>query len=184
MTRFVGLDVSQKMTVICVVDDAGRRLWRGQCPTVPEQITVLVRWHAGDDARIGIETGAMTPWLVHELRNLGLEVVCLDARHARAAFKMQINKTDQNDAGGLGVPIPKFLCTFCVCVECAVAEAFDGCEDGIGGFCPTERLGRGISDFDISGDRGFQFDYGSMRAALDLLLGQEREEALDLIDPG
>jgi hypothetical protein len=55
----------------------------------------------GDDARIGIETGAMTPWLVHELRNLGLEVVCLDARHARAALKMQINKTDQNDAEGL-----------------------------------------------------------------------------------
>jgi hypothetical protein len=59
MTSFVGLDVSQKITVICVVDDAGRRLWRGQCPTVPEQITVLVRRHAGDDARIGIETGAM-----------------------------------------------------------------------------------------------------------------------------
>jgi transposase len=50
MTRFVGLDVSQKMTVICVVDNAGRRLWRSQCPTVPEQITVLVRRHAGDDA--------------------------------------------------------------------------------------------------------------------------------------
>jgi transposase len=98
MTRFVGLDVSQKMTAICVVDNAGHRLWRGQCPTVPEQITVLVRRHAGDDARIGIETGAMTPWLVHELRNLGLEVVCLDARHARGALKMQINKTDQNDA--------------------------------------------------------------------------------------
>ena len=32
MTCFVGLDVSQKMTAICVVDDAGRRLWRGQCP--------------------------------------------------------------------------------------------------------------------------------------------------------
>ena len=101
MTCFVGLDVSQKITAICVVDDAGRRLWRGQCPTIPEQISILVRRHAGDDARIGIETGAMTPWLVHELRNLGLEVVCLDARHARAALKMQINKTDQNDAEGL-----------------------------------------------------------------------------------
>jgi hypothetical protein len=71
-----------------------------------------------------------------------------------------------------------------VCVECAAAEAFDGCEDVTGGFCPAERLGRGISDFDISGDRGFQVGYGSMRAALDLLFGQEREEALDLIDPG
>jgi len=98
MTRFVGLDVSQKMTVICVVDDAGRRLWRGQCPTVPEQINAAVRRNAGDDARIGIETGPMTLWLVHELRNLGLEAVCLDARHARAALKMQINKTDQNVA--------------------------------------------------------------------------------------
>ena len=87
MTRYVGLDVSQKMTVICVVDDAGRRLWRGQCPTVPEQITVLVRRRAGDDARIGIETGAMTPWLVHELRNLGLEVAppsrCRSTRRIR-----------------------------------------------------------------------------------------------------
>ena len=101
MTNFIGLDVSQKMTAICVVDNAGRRLWRGQCPTVPEQIHRAVRRHAGNDVRIGIETGAMTPWLVHELRNLGLEVVCLDARHARAALKMQINKTDQNDAEGL-----------------------------------------------------------------------------------
>ena len=29
MTRFVGLDVSQKITAICIVDNAGRRLWRG-----------------------------------------------------------------------------------------------------------------------------------------------------------
>jgi transposase len=101
MTRFVGLDVSQKITAICVVDNSGCRLWRGQCPSKPEQIGVVVRRHAGEDARIGIETGAMTPWLVHVLRNLGLEVVCLDARHARAALKMQINKTDQNDAEGL-----------------------------------------------------------------------------------
>jgi transposase len=101
MTRFVGLDVSQKLTVICIVDDTGRRLWRGQCPTHPEQIEQAVRRHAGDEAAIGIETGPMTPWLVHELRGRKLNVVCLDARHARAALKMQINKTDQNDAEGL-----------------------------------------------------------------------------------
>jgi len=101
MTRFVGLDVSQKLTAICVVDDSGRRLWRGQCASDPEQIERTIRRHGGEDARIGIETGPMTPWLVHELRGRGLAVTCLDARHARAVLKMQINKTDQNDAEGL-----------------------------------------------------------------------------------
>jgi hypothetical protein len=28
MTHFVGLDVSQKMTAICVVDNSGHSLWR------------------------------------------------------------------------------------------------------------------------------------------------------------
>jgi transposase len=101
MSNFVGLDVSQKTTAICVVDDTGMRLWRGQCASNPEQIERIVRRHAGADVQIGIETGAMTPWLVHELRRLGLNLVCLDARHARAALKMQLNKTDANDAEGL-----------------------------------------------------------------------------------
>ena len=100
MPHYVGLDVSQKLTAICVVDDTGRRLWRGQCTSDPEPIERAVRRHRGEDARLGLETGPMTPWLVHELCG-GLTVTCLDARHARAALKMQINKTDQNDAEGL-----------------------------------------------------------------------------------
>jgi transposase len=101
MARFVGLDVSQRLTSICVVDDTGRRVWRGQCASDPEQIARLISQHAGDAAGIGIETGPMTPWLVHEFRARGLNVTCLDARHASAALKMQMNKTDQNDAEGL-----------------------------------------------------------------------------------
>lgn len=101
MARFVGLDVSQKLTSICVVDDGGRRVWRGQCPTHPDRIEQVVRRHAGEGAAVGVETGPMTPWLIHELRGRELDVVCLDARHARAALQMQINKTDQNDAEGL-----------------------------------------------------------------------------------
>jgi transposase len=38
---------------------------------------------------------------VHELRGRGLNITCLDARHASAALKMQMNKTDENDAEGL-----------------------------------------------------------------------------------
>jgi transposase len=89
------------MTAICVVDPAGNRIWRGICASAPEQIDAVIRHHAGDDARVGLETGPMTPWLVHELRGRGFDVACLDARHARAALKMQINKTDQSDAEGL-----------------------------------------------------------------------------------
>ena len=101
MARFVGLDVSQKLTAICVVDETGRRLWRGGCATDPAGIERMVKEHAGEDARVGVETGPMTPWLVHELRGRGLTVVCLDARHASAVLGMQVNKTDQNDAEGL-----------------------------------------------------------------------------------
>src|SRR5262245_11192941 len=101
MTLYVGLDVSQKTTAICIVDETGQRVWRGECRTLPEEIAAVIRQHAGEDVRIGIETGSMTPWLVHELRSRSHSVVCIDARHARAALKMQVNKNDRNDAEGL-----------------------------------------------------------------------------------
>ena len=69
MTHYVGLDVSQETTAICVVDSTGRRVWRGQCASTPERIEQTVRRHAGDDTQLGIETGPMTPWLGHELRS-------------------------------------------------------------------------------------------------------------------
>ena len=101
MSHFVGLDVSQKTTAICVVDASGRRLWRGVCATDPEQISSHVARHAGLDAKVGVETGAMAPWLVHGLRAAGVDVDCLDARRVKVALQMRANKTDQNDAEGL-----------------------------------------------------------------------------------
>ena len=101
MPFYVGLDVSQKSTAICVVDDRGQRHWRGVSATEPAAIASMVIRHAGADARVGVETGAMTPWLVHGLRGSGLIVDCLDARRVKAALQMRLNKTDQNDAEGL-----------------------------------------------------------------------------------
>lgn len=58
-----------------------------------------------DDAnlteRVDFETGAMSSWLWHELRRIGLPVVCIDARHAHTALSVRMNKSDENDARGL-----------------------------------------------------------------------------------
>lgn len=47
-------------------------------------LTSLLRKHAPHAERIGFEIGAMASWLWHELRRVGLSVVCIDARQAHA----------------------------------------------------------------------------------------------------
>jgi len=47
------------------------------------------------------ETGPLSIWFYHALREKGLPAICIDARHAKAALDMAPNKTDANDADGL-----------------------------------------------------------------------------------
>src|SRR6187200_1659348 len=101
MEYYVGLDVSLKQTSICVVDQSGSVLREGVVDSDPEAIAVYVRSKAPDAVRIGLETGPTSTWLWTELKRLGLPVICIDARHAKAVLKMQINKSDRNDAIGI-----------------------------------------------------------------------------------
>jgi transposase len=64
-------------------------------------IAAFVKTKAPCAVRIGLETGPTATWLWSELNRLGLPVICIDARHAKAALKMQINKNDRNDAIGI-----------------------------------------------------------------------------------
>ena len=101
MEQYVGLDVSLKTTAICVVDQAGKIKREGTVASDPTAIAAFVRQHAPNGARIGLETGATSTWLWTELNKFGLPIICIDARHAKAALKMQINKSDRNDAVGI-----------------------------------------------------------------------------------
>ena len=101
MEQYVGMDVSLKETSICVVDDNGEIMCEGTVISEPEAIAEFVKAKAVRAKRIGLETGPTSTWLWHELRTLGLPVICIDARHAKAVLSMQINKSDWNDAVGL-----------------------------------------------------------------------------------
>jgi len=61
----------------------------------------FIRAKAESTKRIGLETGSTATWLWHELRALGLPVTCINARHAKTARSLQINKGDPHDALGL-----------------------------------------------------------------------------------
>ena len=101
MEHYVGMDVSLEETSICVVDGDGGIVCESTVISEPEAIATLIRAKAPHAKRIGLETGPTTTWLWHELRALGLPVICIDARHAKAALSLQINKSDRNDAVGL-----------------------------------------------------------------------------------
>ncbi|MDX0480045.1 IS110 family transposase [Sinorhizobium medicae] len=101
MEQFVGLDVSQDITHVCVIGSDGKIVWQGTCLSTPEGISAAIKAKAPNAIRIGLESGPLSTWHWHALKAEGLPIVCLDARHAKAALNMQMNKTDKNDAHGL-----------------------------------------------------------------------------------
>lgn len=101
MKHYVGLDVSQKETSICVVDGGGKVVYEGRAASEPGALAKVIAKHAPHAERIGFESGMMSSWLWHELRHVGLPVVCVEARHAHAVLSARMNKSDENDARGL-----------------------------------------------------------------------------------
>jgi transposase len=82
-------------------EPGGISVREGVVDSEPEAIAAFVRSKAPRAVRIGLETGPTATWLWTELKQLGLPVICMDARHAKAVLKMQINKSDRNDAAGI-----------------------------------------------------------------------------------
>jgi transposase len=87
MERNVGLDVSQQFTHVCVVDDEGRISWQGRCASTPDAIAATIGDKAAGARRVGLESGPLSTWHYHGLKELGVPVICIDARHAKAALK-------------------------------------------------------------------------------------------------
>lgn len=100
MEEYIGLDVSMKETAISIRRGA-KRVWRGKCASDPRLIADIIRKRAPAARRVVFETGPLSVWFYHALRDEGLPAICIDARHAKAALDMAPNKTDANDVDGL-----------------------------------------------------------------------------------
>src|SRR4051812_31978496 len=66
MEQYVGLDVSQEQSSVCVVDGGGKVIWEGKCASTPEAIAATIRTRAPEAVRIGLESGPLSAW--HWLR--------------------------------------------------------------------------------------------------------------------
>ena len=102
MNHFIGLDVSLKTTNICIIDQDGKIVSQTQTKTKPESIFEAIQ-RAGklQVKQVGLETGSMCHYLTKGLLDLGLPVICVDARRAATFLNLKYNKTDRNDAKGL-----------------------------------------------------------------------------------
>ena len=98
---YVGMDVSDKSTHLCVVDGSGAVIWSGACATDPEVIARTLKTRAAGVARVILETGPLSAFLYHGLFERGVPVTCVCARHAKGVLSARVNKSDPHDAEGL-----------------------------------------------------------------------------------
>ena len=98
MAEFVGLDVSKEETSICIIDKNADILFEGKCQTDPDAIFQALRNESLYPELIVLETGTLSKWLARGLREAGLPVEVIDARHAHGVMGLQLNKSDASDA--------------------------------------------------------------------------------------
>ncbi|MGQ0558552.1 MAG: IS110 family transposase, partial [Sphingosinicella sp.] len=98
---YAGLDISDKVTHLCIVDDEGRFVWRGVCATDPDALARTLAKQAPGLVRVVLETGSLSSFLYHGLIERQVPAVCICARHAKGVLSARLNKSDVHDAEGL-----------------------------------------------------------------------------------
>ena len=101
MRYYTGLDISMKETAVCIVDEDGKFVKKGSVPTDPNSITEFLKGTELTIEKVAMESGCLSHWLVKELQQRNIPVICVDARHIAAVLSTTINKTDKNDARGI-----------------------------------------------------------------------------------
>ncbi len=77
----VGLDLGDRSSFYCVLDEAGEVLMEQRSSTTPKAIREI--FGAMPRSRIALETGTHSPWVSRLLSELGYEAIVAHARRVR-----------------------------------------------------------------------------------------------------
>lgn len=109
MDRTVGLDVGDRDTLFCTLDEAGEILEEGRFRST--RAGLEGRFRNMPRARVVLEVGAHSPWMSRDLEAFGHQVLVANSYQMGRIYKGQ-DKTDRHDAqtlARLGRSDPKLL---------------------------------------------------------------------------
>jgi transposase len=108
-TCTVGIDLGDRFTSFCVLDEAGEVIEEGKLRTTPEAF--LRRFSVEESSRVVMEVGTHSPWASRLLSEAGHEVIVANPWKVKL-IAASITKTDRSDAetlARLGRADPKLL---------------------------------------------------------------------------
>ena len=92
----IGVDLGDRWSFYCVLDEAGKILLEQKLPTTPE--ATKRTFEKFPASRIVLETGTHSPWISRLLKELGHEVIVAHAQKVQLITKSS-RKDDRHDAG-------------------------------------------------------------------------------------
>ena len=91
----IGLDLGDRSSCYCVLDETGRIVMEQKVSTTPKALQMA--FGAMPRSRVALETGMHSPWISRLLSGLGHEVIVAHARNVRLIGESR-RKDDRLDA--------------------------------------------------------------------------------------
>jgi transposase len=101
MMLYAALDVALEKTALCIIDYDGTVILETNVASNPDALAHRLAPYRLQIARLGLEAGPLSEWLVSGLERQGFGAVLMETRHVRAALSARVTKTDRNDARGM-----------------------------------------------------------------------------------
>jgi len=93
--RTIGMDLGDRSSHYCILNEAGEVIWESKLPTTPKGIEEV--FSRIPRSRMALETGTHSPWVSRQLTELGHEVIVAHARNVRLIGESS-RKDDRLDA--------------------------------------------------------------------------------------